>query len=148
MTSARAGNRDEARRVHAAWLAADVVLIFLFALLGHFSHYGTLSLSGIAGTALPFLLAYLAATAILRHSRRPTELLRTAVPLWIGTAAGGLILRVLFGESAELSFQIVAFAVLGLFLIAPRTIAALMRRRRRTQPPVPNSPDRNQGAAT
>lgn len=149
MTSVRVRRGDEVGRGYGAWLAADVVLIMLFALLGHLSHYGTLSASGIVTTALPFVLAYLTATAILRPWRRPAALLRTACPLWIGTAAGGLVLRVLFGESAALSFQIVAVCVLGLFLIAPRAVAALARnRRRRSHPTVPHSPSRNQGAAT
>lgn len=147
MTSVRTGSRSETVPRYAAWLTADVVLIALFALLGHRSHYGTLSPSGIAGTVLPFLLAYLAATVIMRPWRRPLALLRTAVPLWIGTAAGGLLLRVLFGEGAALSFQIVAFGVLGLFLIIPRAIAALMRRRR-TQPQATSTTSRNQGAST
>lgn len=149
MTSVRVRRRDEAGRGYGVWLAADVVLITLFALLGHLSHYGTLSPSGIVTTALPFMFAYLAATAILRPWRRPTALFRTACPLWISTAAGGLILRVLFGESAALSFQIVAVCVLGLFLIVPRAVAALAgNRRRRSQSTIPHSPSHNQGAAT
>ena len=148
MTNVRSDSRAGTTRGYAAWPAADVVLISLFALLGHVSHYGALSPSGIVDTALPFLLAYLAATAITRPWRRPLALLRTAVPLWIGTTAGGLILRVLFGEGAAPSFQIVAFGVLGLFLIVPRAIATLMRRRRRTQPQATSTISRNQGAST
>jgi hypothetical protein len=147
MTGVRAGNTNGNRPGYAAWLAADVVLIAFFALLGHLSHYGSLSGSGIMSTALPFLGAYAAVTAILRPWRQPAALLRVAIPLWIGTAAGGLVLRVLLGESAALSFQIVAVCTLGLFLFAPRAVAALMRRRR-PRPTVPHSPSPNQGAAT
>lgn len=149
MTRVNAGRRDGTRQGYAAWLATDVVLILLFALLGHRSHYDALSPAGIAGTALPFLTAYLAATAALRPWRSPSALLRIAVPLWIGTSAGGLILRVLAGQGAALSFQIVAVSVLGLFLIAPRVVAALVRRRRRrVHPAAIHSPSKNQGAPT
>ncbi|WP_084033335.1 DUF3054 domain-containing protein [Arthrobacter sp. 35/47] len=147
MRRVNAGRRDGARLGYPAWLAADVVLILLFAMLGHQSHYGTLSPAGIAGTALPFLAAYGAATAALRPWRHPTALMRCAVPLWIGTSAGGLILRVLAGQGAALSFQIVAVSVLGLFLITPRVLAALVRRRRVHSPAI-HSPSKNQGAPT
>lgn len=136
------------RRGYAPWLAVDVVLIAFFASLGHLSHYGTPSLSGVAFTALPFLAAYLTTMAILRPWRRTTALFGTAVPLWIGTAAGGLTLRVFSGESAALSFQIVALCVLGVFLVVPRAIAAVVRRRRRNRPVILPSPSHNQGAAT
>lgn len=142
MTSARSGSRVHIRRTYAGWVGTDVVLICLFAFLGHLSHYGTPSATGIAVTALPFLAAYFAVTAILRPWRRPAALLRTAVPLWVGTAAGGLALRVVFGESAALSFQIVALCVLGVFIVLPRSVATLLSRSRRSHPSAPTSPVR------
>lgn len=151
MTSARNGRWDGRKPGYAPWLTADVVLIVFFALLGHLSHYGTLSPPGVLNTALPFFIAYLAATVVLRAWRRPTEFLRTALPLWLMTAAGGLILRVVLGESAAVAFHIVALCVLGLFLLVPRGVAVQVlkiRGRRAQQRPTPHSPSRNQGAAT
>ena len=145
MTSVSSGRGAANSRGYASWLTTDVVLISLFALLGHLSHYGALSASGITRTALPFLIAYFVTTAILRPWHRPLALLCTAVPLWLGTAAGGLALRVLLGDSAALSFQIVALGVLGLFLIAPRAGVRLMQRRR-PQPQPTTDTSRNQGA--
>lgn len=142
MTSAHSGSRVHVRRTYAGWVGTDVVLICLFASLGHLAHYGTPSATGIAGTALPFLAAYLGVTAILRPWRRPAALLRTAVPLWVGTAAGGLALRVVFGESAALSFQLVALCVLGVFIVLPRSVAALLSRSRRSHPSAPTPPVR------
>lgn len=148
MTRVRVGSRDGAEWSYAAWVGADVVLIALFALLGHHSHHGTLSPSGIAVTALPFLIAYLMATAIVRPWRHPTALMRSSLLLWFATAAGGLMLRVLLGESAALPFQIVTVCVLGLFLIAPRAMAALLHRRRhRMRQTALLSPSHNKGAA-
>ncbi|GAB3555089.1 hypothetical protein GCM10027404_30940 [Arthrobacter tumbae] len=147
MRSASPGRRARIRRGYTAWLTTDVVLISLFALLGHLSHYGTFSASGVARTALPFLVAYLVTTAILRPWPRALSLLRTALPLWLGTAAGGLALRVLFGDGAAVSFQIVALGVLGLFLTAPRAGARLVRRRR-PLPPTTTATSRTQGAST
>lgn len=147
MRSASPGRRAGTRREYAAWLTTDVVLISLFALLGHLSHYGALSAPGVARTALPFIVAYFVTTAILRPWPRPLSLLRTAVPLWLGTAAGGLALRVLLGDDAALSFQIVALGVLGLFLTAPRAAGWLVRRRR-LQPQTTTATSRNQGVST
>lgn len=152
MTSGRGGGRSGSLRGYAPWLVIDVVLITVFALAGHLSHYGSLSPAGVGRTALPFLLAYLATTAILRSRRRPMAWVGTALALWGGTTVGGLLLRVLLGESAALSFQIVALMVLGIFLLLPRAAAALAARqaRRRQVPlPVPQpSPGNSQGAAT
>lgn len=149
MTNARGGGPEKIRRRYAPWLVADVTLIALFAVLGHFAHYGSLSPTGVVATALPFLVAYGASTALLRPWRTPLRIMRPAVQLWVATAAGGLLLRVLLGEGAELPFQIVALVVLGLFLLIPRGAAALiLSRRRRAQSPVRHSHSRNEGAAT
>lgn len=149
MTRARTDGRAGAGRDYRRWLAADVALVVLFALLGRLSHYGTLSLLGLLGTALPFLLAYLVAATAVVAWRRPIASPGTATLLWVGTAVGGLALRVFFGEGAALPFQIVTVAVLGVFLVIPRVIAFLVpkRRRARRQPSVPYSPSHNQGEA-
>lgn len=130
------------------WIALDVALILVFALLGRASHHEGISLTGVFLTALPFLAAYSLVVVSLLAWRRPSAVLRTAVPLWAGTVIGGLVLRVATGESAALAFQIVSAIVLGLFLVVPRAVNALYVRRRRTQSPLPHSPSQNQGAVT
>ncbi|WP_309072087.1 DUF3054 domain-containing protein [Arthrobacter sp.] len=151
MTSASGGGWGVHKRGYVPWLAVDVVLIAFFALLGRLSHYGTLSPQGILSTALPFLIAYVAASLLLRAWRQPTNVVRTAIPMWLVTAGGGLLLRVALGESAALSFQMVTLCVLGVFLVVPRSIAARVlkfRGRHTQQRPAPHSPSQNQGAAT
>lgn len=139
---------DRVRRL-ALWVSADVVLVIVFAVLGHLSHYASISPAGIAGTAAPFLVAYLLSFILCFAWRRPAALIRTGVPLWVGTAAGGLLLRVLFGTSAALAFQIVSVVVLGLFLLTPRLLTGLFSkyRRRSSRHPNPSSPSPRQGVA-
>lgn len=132
----------------ALWAAADVVLVIVFAAIGHLSHYGTLSPAGVAGTAAPFLAAYGISFVLCLAWRRPESLVRTGVPLWVGTAVGGLLLRVVLGNSAALPFQIVSIVTLGLFLLTPRLLAALLTgvRRRSSQTPS-SSASPSQGVA-
>lgn len=149
MKGTRAEGGQRGARRYILWPALDVILIGVFALLGHLSHYREVSPGGVIATAAPFLLAYLIATALCMAWRRPVAVVRTAVPLWLGTAVGGLVLRVATGESAALAFQIVSLITLGLFLVLPRALTALvLRYSRRSRALDTLSPNQNQGAAT
>lgn len=123
-----------ARIVAAA--ALDVALVLVFATSGRSSHAEALSLAGIWGTAWPFLagLAIIWIAALVW--RRPTSILRCGLPVWVGTVALGLLLRVAFTDGgAALPFVLVASGVLGLFLLGWRAVWAgvIALRRRNTQ---------------
>ncbi|GAB3540973.1 hypothetical protein GCM10027403_31640 [Arthrobacter tecti] len=137
-------------QIRLVWALLDIALILVFAFLGHASHYGSVSLSGALVTAAPFLGAYTLTYFACLAWRRPAAPLRTGTPIWLGTAVGGLVLRVAFGESAAPAFQIVAVVVLAIFLILPRVAAATLGavRRRRRQSSDHYSPAQNQGAAS
>lgn len=140
---------QDAGRQFGMWVLIDVVLVVAFAAMGYATHHGALSPAGVTGTAAPFLLAYAATAGVCCVWRRPMDIVRTALPLWLGTVVGGLILRILLGDSAALPFQIVTAAVLGLFLVVPRTVAALIlnyRRRLSIRQDRP-FPSNHQGAA-
>lgn len=113
------------------WGAADVVLILVFAASGRRTHEHGVSLAGVLDTAWPFLLAYSLAVLALRAWRSPAALWPTAIVLWLGTVAGGLTLRALAGDGVALSFQVVTLLVLGLFLLLPRGVVGILRRRTR-----------------
>ncbi len=137
------------RRGWLRWLVADVVLILLFATIGHASHYGDVAPTGALTTALPFLGAYVLAALTSAAWRQPGSALRAGLPLWFGTVAGGLLIRVLAGETAAIAFQIVAAITLGVFLIAPRVIAVVLHRRRSRWTGQTSSPSpTRQGAPT
>lgn len=116
-------------------VVVDVVLVLIFAAIGRASHDE--NLAGFLLTAWPFLIAlligHLLAALLPGRPRRPWSVLWGAV-VWIVTVAGGMLIRVLSGDTAEVPFIIVATLVLGAFLVGWRAITALLRRRR-------NSPD-------
>ncbi|WP_404291370.1 DUF3054 domain-containing protein [Glutamicibacter arilaitensis] len=108
------------------WVAVDLVLIILFALLGRREHEHALSITGILMTALPFLIAYLIMTLISRPWTTINRLWPTGVLVWLGTVALGLALRVSMNSTAALPFIIVTVLVLGLFLMGRRLICKLV----------------------
>ncbi|KTR79315.1 hypothetical protein NS234_00655 [Microbacterium oxydans] len=112
-------------------VVVDVVLVLIFAAIGRASHDE--NPTGFLLTAWPFLIALLVGHALAAllpgRPRRPWSLLWGAV-VWIVTVAGGMLIRVLSGDTAEVPFIIVATLVLGVFLLGWRAIAALVRRRR------------------
>lgn len=109
----------------------DVVLVLIFAAIGRASHDE--NPAGFLLTAWPFLIAlllgHLLAALLPGRPRRPWSLLWGAV-VWVVTVAGGMLIRVLSGDTAEVPFIIVAAIVLGVFLVGWRAITALLRRRR------------------
>lgn len=109
----------------------DVVLVLIFAAIGRASHDE--SPAGFLLTAWPFLIAllvgHLLAALLPGRPRRPWSLLWGTV-VWIVTVGGGMLIRVLSGDTAEVPFIIVATIVLGVFLVGWRAVTALLRRRR------------------
>ncbi|WP_336646673.1 DUF3054 domain-containing protein [Microbacterium sp. USHLN186] len=107
----------------------DVVLVLVFAVIGRASH-GEDPL-GFLLTSWPFLLALLVGHAVAAlvplRPRRPWSLGWGAI-VWVVTVAGGMLLRVASGDTAETPFIIVATLVLAAFLLGWRLIALLVRR--------------------
>jgi drug/metabolite transporter (DMT)-like permease len=112
-------------------LLLDAVFVLVFAAIGRASHDE--NPAGFLLTAWPFLVAlvvgHLVAALLPRRPRRPWGLAWGAV-VWVVTVAGGMLLRVVSGDTAQLPFVIVATITLGVLLIGWRAAAALMRRRR------------------
>ncbi|SDS80618.1 MULTISPECIES: DUF3054 domain-containing protein [Microbacterium] len=112
-------------------LLVDAVLVLVFAAIGRASHQE--DPAGFLLTAWPFLVALLlghaAALLLPGRPRRPWSLPWGAV-VWAVTVVGGMLLRLVSGDTAELPFIIVATLVLGAFLLGWRGLAALVRRRR------------------
>lgn len=114
-------------------LIVDAVFVLIFAVIGRASHGE--DPAGFLLTAWPFLVALLVghvvAVLLPGRPRRPWSVLWGTV-VWIVTVAGGMLLRVLGGDTAEVPFIIVATLVLGVFLVGWRAITALVRRRSAT----------------
>ncbi|QAY60572.1 DUF3054 domain-containing protein [Microbacterium protaetiae] len=114
----------------AVWsFVADIVIVLVFAIIGRASHGEHLDLGGIATTAWPFLAALLVGWAALFAWRAPTRPVRTGLPLWAVTLAGGMLLRVASAQGTALPFILVAGVFLLLTLVGWRVVAALLARR-------------------
>ncbi len=115
-------------------LGFDAALILLFAGLGRSNHARPASVSGLLETAWPFLAGLAVIWIAAGVFRRPLAILRSGVPVWLGTVAMGMVLRALTGSGTALPFVIVATITLGVFLLGWRGIAALARRLRPRSP--------------
>jgi hypothetical protein len=110
-------------------MVADGVAILAFATVGRLSHAEGLSLPGVVGVAWPFLVGGAVGTLAGRTWRRPTALTSGAW-VWLGTVAGGMLLRWSTGGGVQLSFVIVAGIVLAVFLLGWRLVARALALRR------------------
>ena len=119
-------------RITAALLAlcCDAALVIAFVIAGRGQHERAESLAGVWESAWPFLAALAVSWILLRAWRRPVAVLSTGVPLWVGTVAVGMLLRVLCtAGGAAPGFIAVASGVLALFLIGWRLIVLAVSRR-------------------
>ncbi len=110
-------------------LALDAVLVTAFAATGRASHDSEV-LSGLWGTAWPFLTALAVGWLVTFAWRAPAAPLRTGLGVWGVTLVGGMLLRALSGQGTALPFVIVATLVLGAALVGWRLIALAVRRGR------------------
>ena len=108
--------------------AVDVIVVLVFALVGRASHNeGVL---GLFGTAWPFLAGLALGWLGLRAWRHPYRTVWTGIGIWIATVAGGMALRVVSGQTAQLPFVLVATTALGVLLVGWRAMRLLMIRAR------------------
>lgn len=109
----------------------DAFLILLFAAIGRDAHQRGEIVTGVFLTAWPFLVGAALSWLGARAWRHPFSM-ASGVVIWLGTVAGGMILRAVTGQTVVVAFVIVALLSLGLFLVGYRALVALVRRRRRS----------------
>ena len=102
------------------WLALDLLLVGVFAVVGRLSHYGTLTPGGWWTTAWPFLVGTLLGWAALAVARRPPAAIGSGIVVWLGALLGGMVLRQASGQGTATAFVVVATLVLGALLVLPR----------------------------
>ena len=110
-------------------LAADVICIVVFAVVGRRNHAEGTDLAGVLQTAWPFLAGYLVGLVVSRAWRLPLAR-SSAVVLWGSTVALGMLLRAVTGAGTAWSFVVVATLVLGALLLGWRALHALVGRSR------------------
>ncbi len=116
-------------RTLAVALALDVVLVVAFAAIGRASHDSHV-LIGLGQTAWPFLAALALGWLVCLAWRAPTAPVRTGLPVWAVTVAGGMLLRAASGQGTAVPFIVVATLTLLLMLVGWRVVAALVTRAR------------------
>lgn len=113
-----------------AAIVLDLVLVVAFAALGRSSHAEALDVAGLSRTALPFVAGALLAWITLIMRRADGTTLRAGAFVWAITLIGGMVFRVLIGDTIAVAFVIVAAITLAVFLVGWRLIAWLVTRRR------------------
>lgn len=112
-------------------LLTDAVLVMVFATFGRGAHSEGLGIGQVWGTAWPFLVGLLLGWVAVLAARRDPRTVRSGVPVWIVTVAGGMVIRGLGdGRVPHWSFMIVAAVATGVFLLGWRALRAVLSRRR------------------
>lgn len=114
--------------VVAAAFLLDAAVVLVFATGGRTTHELAAPLAGLADTAWPFLVALALSWLVTRAWRDPLRVAWPGTGLWLGTVAGGVVLRLLSGDTAQLSFVVTTLLLLGAALVGWRLLAALFWR--------------------
>jgi len=111
-----------------AALAADVVVVLLFAAVGRSSHEEGLTPGGVLQTAWPFLAGVALGWAVVRvrRARWPLEV-GDGVVVWVAGVAGAMLLRRATGAGTDPAFVVVATVVLGVLLLGWRAVRRRLR---------------------
>jgi len=107
----------------------DLVLVLVFAVVGRASHAEGLTVTGIAQTGWPFLAACIVGWIVVNLLDDNGYGPRSALVIWLVTVLGGMGLRIVGGDTAELPFIIVATLFLFSSFFGWRLIARVVRRR-------------------
>ena len=119
------------RRTVAFAAAADLAVVVLFVVMGRASHReGGSYLAETLKVLGPFVIALAVTWLAARVWRQPLAPYATGIVVWLGTAAGGLLLRrFVFDRSTAMGFVIVG-SVFLLALPGWRLLAEWWRGRR------------------
>jgi hypothetical protein len=109
---------------------ADIVAVLIFCAVGRRSHAEGLTVSGVAGTAWPFLVGTAVGWLLSRAWRRPTAVAPTGVVVWLCTVTIGMLLRKATSAGVAVSFLIVATTATAVALLGWRVVVAALGRRR------------------
>lgn len=126
--SAHTANRTDQHQTTSAsvwpYVAADLVLVILFAAIGRSSHGE--SRAGTALTAWPFLVGAIVGWLLSKAWRALASLIPSGVTIWLATVIVGMLLRAATGSGTHWSFIIVATIVNAVFLLGYRVLARVI----------------------
>ncbi|WP_159945581.1 MULTISPECIES: DUF3054 domain-containing protein [unclassified Nocardiopsis] len=112
-------------------LLADLACVLAFVVIGKVDHQTGTALASVAATAWPFAAAVFLGWVATLAWTAPVRIWPTGVFVWAVTVAGGMVLRLLTGENAPLSFVVVTSVFLAATMLGWRAAALLVRRARR-----------------
>jgi hypothetical protein len=116
-------------RSRPAVVAADLVAVIVFVLLGRRSHDEGSALAGTVATAWPFVTGALVGEAVVVVARRRPDSLAAGAVVAAGAVGVGMVLRRVAGGGTPVSFVVVAATFLTVLLLGWRLAARLARRR-------------------
>src|SRR5512141_2485452 len=98
-------------------VAADLLVVIVFATVGRSNHHESTGIHGVWHTAWPFALGTALALALTAYTRSDPLTLRAGIRVWLWTLVIGMVVRAATGAGTALAFVIVATLVLAaLFL--------------------------------
>lgn len=112
-------------------LAADLICVLVFVVVGKADHATGLEPAAVAATAWPFLAALALGWAVTLAWRSPGRIWPTGVLVWAVTVVGTMPFRLLSGEGAPFSFALVTSLFLAVTMLGWRAVALLVSRKRR-----------------
>lgn len=111
-------------------LAADLVCVLAFVVIGKIDHDTGTAVAAITGTAWPFVGGLLLGWVVTLAWRYPVRIWPVGVFVWAVTVAGGMVLRLFTGEGAPWSFVTVTALFLAATMLGWRAIALVLAKRR------------------
>ena len=111
-------------------MAIDVSAVLIFVAVGRRNHDEAASLTGVLGTATPFLIALVVGWMASRSWSNPFARHSVAIT-WLATVIIGLALRrLVFSDGIATPFIVVTTITLGVLLVVGRLLAMRLSRSR------------------
>ena len=107
----------------------DTALVVAFAAIGRRNHEEDPGVTGLIGTAGPFVVGLVVAWLVATAWNKPFDV-RTGLVVWPVTVVVGMIGRRLIGDGTAVSFVIVATLFTGATLVGWRAIRAAIAAKR------------------
>ena len=114
-------------------IVLDLACVALLAVIGRSAHSEGLGAAEVGRTAMPFVVACLAAWVFLMLRRFTDSPWVQGLTVWVVTVGVGMVVRGLLGEGTHWSFVLVAATFLAATMAGWRGIAGLVLRRRATR---------------
>lgn len=111
-------------------VAADLIVLLIFVVIGRSTHDHGVQPSGVLSTLWPFAAGLAAGWLIVILRREKGLSLRDGIIVCLVTVSVGMILRVVAGQGTAVDFILVALGFLGAMMLGWRVLASVLLGRR------------------